>query len=60
MATKPPRAADAPRTTYRVISPLQHDDTRYEVGDEVELSALQAEALLGHTVEAIKVDKTEA
>lgn len=36
--------------SYRVISPLNHDNKRYEVGSQVELTVDQAEPLLGHTV----------
>lgn len=51
MATaKKTAAADAAKATYVVISPLEHDQVLYEIGEEVELTDAQAEPLLGHTV----------
>lgn len=52
MATAKPKAAAADTTVqvYTVTSPLEHDHVRYEIDDEVELTAAQAEPLLGHTV----------
>lgn len=38
---------------YRVVSPLNHDGERYQVGAEVQLSADQAAPLLGHTVQPL-------
>lgn len=45
--------------TYRVISPLVHGamtpngamETRYNIGDQVDLTDAEAAPLLGHTVE---------
>lgn len=51
MATaKKTASANAPKATYIVTSPLEHDLERYEVGAEIELTEDQAEPLLGHTV----------
>lgn len=36
--------------TYRVVSPLFHDNERYPIGSSIDLSAEQAEPLLGHTI----------
>lgn len=49
-AKKTARGADAPKATYIVTSPLEHDLERYEVGAEIDLTEDQAEPLLGHTV----------
>lgn len=63
MATRNPTSADQAKTaTYNVISPLTHGvmvkdkavETRYEIGDQVELTEAEAAPLLGHTVEAVK------
>ena len=35
---------------YRVFSPLNHNNVEYGIGAEVEMTAAQAEPLLGHTV----------
>lgn len=35
---------------YRVVSPLEHDQKRYDIGAPVQLSDDQAKPLLGHTV----------
>lgn len=63
MATKPKgpaaKSGEAQATaTYEVVSPLLHGvlvdgqavETRYEVGDPVELTEAEAAPLLGHTV----------
>lgn len=59
MATAKPKAAHADNTvqTYTVVSPLEHDLVRYEIDEEVELTAAQAAPLLGHTIEPKKVAK---
>jgi len=55
MATaKKTPGADAPKAPYVVTSPLEHDQERYEIGAEIELTDAQAEPLLGHTVKPKK------
>lgn len=62
MATNKPAQADQAKATFNVISPLVHGvlvkdkpvETRYEIGDQVELTEAEAAPLLGHTVEAVK------
>lgn len=65
MATRNPASADqadAKTASYIVISPLLRGavvkeklvETRYEVGETVELTEAEAAPLLGHTVQAIK------
>lgn len=49
MATKK-TATTAATAAYVVISPLSHDGEDYGVGDTVELTEAQAEALIPHTV----------
>lgn len=44
------KKADQAKSTYRVISPLDHDQERYAIGDDVELTEDLAKPLLGHTV----------
>lgn len=46
---KPPRtpAEPLPTTDYEVLSPLEHDGDRYEIGATVALTAAQAAPLLG-------------
>ena len=39
---------------YEVVSILDHDGERYEVGDQVSLTPKQADSLLGHTVKPLK------
>lgn len=58
MATaKTPRAeraeAAAKKATYVVLSPLRHvsSEELYMPGEEIELTAAEAEQLLGHTVQ---------
>lgn len=41
---------DAPTQRYRVLSPLEHDQVRYAVGAEIDLTSAQANPLIGHTV----------
>jgi hypothetical protein len=55
MATKSKQAAAAEQTAaaYEVTSPLEHDGVRYAAGETVELTAAQAEALLGVAVKAM-------
>lgn len=43
-------AADAPKATYLVTSPLEHDLELYEIGSEIELTEAEAAPLLEHTV----------
>lgn len=43
---------EQPKGNYTVLSALNHDLVDYAVGDTVELTAKQAEPLLGHTVKA--------
>lgn len=61
MATRNPASAgqaDAKTASYTVISPLVHGvlvkdkpvETRYEIGETVELTEAEAAPLLGHTV----------
>jgi hypothetical protein len=51
MATARKTAAEkAEKATYVVVSPLDHDQVRYALGEEVELTEAEAEPLLGHTV----------
>lgn len=55
--TAAPRAqraeAAAKKDMYLVLSPLSHVSSAelYQPGDEIELTAAEAEQLLGHTVE---------
>lgn len=44
------KGAKAETAPYTVLSHLDHDGAPYEVGDEVELTAAQAEPLLGSVV----------
>ncbi len=44
--------ADKVERPYTVISPLQYDGDRYEIGDEVALTDKVAKDLIGHTVVA--------
>lgn len=46
--------AAAKKATYTVLSPLSHVSSKelYQPGDEIELTAAEAEQLLGHTVQA--------
>lgn len=56
MATAPKNAAakaDQAKKSYEVISPLNHDQADYAIGETVELTEAEAESLLGHTVKAI-------
>lgn len=55
MATTATKAskADQARARYEVTSPLDHDQVRYEIGETVELTASQAEPLLGLAVKAM-------
>lgn len=46
----PPVGANGTRW-YRVVSPLDHDQQPYAIGAELELTEVQAEPLLGHTVQ---------
>lgn len=46
-------AEAAPKRTYTVTSPLDHDQVRYEVGAEVQLTDAQAAPLLGFAVQAV-------
>lgn len=57
MARKPASAAKGEKALYTVKSPLEHDGVMYENGDQVELTADQAQPLLGHTVEATKAEQ---
>ena len=43
-------AEKAPTKTYEVISPLEHDNVLYKVGEPVELTDAQADQLKPHTV----------
>lgn len=52
-AAKKAGAAPASTSTYRVISPLDHDGELYAVGDDVALTDAQAASLIGHTVAAV-------
>ncbi|GCL64322.1 hypothetical protein [Pseudaquabacterium pictum] len=64
MATNrnPASAEQAKTATYNVISPLTHGvlvkdkpvETRYEIGDQVDLTEAEAAPLLGHTVQPVK------
>ena len=49
----------ASKQPYTVLSPLDHDNTRYEIGETVELGDKDAAALLQVAVVA-KVDPAEA
>lgn len=43
-------AEKAPTKTYEVISPLEHDQVLYAVGESVELTDAEAAQLKPHTV----------
>jgi hypothetical protein len=57
MATAASKKAD--KATYTVVSPLNHDNEPYAVGEEVELTEAQAAPLVPHTVQP-KGTKTQA
>ena len=50
-AVQPPAPTPPGGTAlYEVASPLDHDGTRYAIGESITLSEAQAKELLGHTV----------
>ena len=51
--TRKAAQADGETKTFDVISPLDHDQERYEPGEQVELTEAQAAPLLGHTVKPV-------
>ncbi|MEY2686664.1 MAG: hypothetical protein RL375_862 [Pseudomonadota bacterium] len=54
LAESPNAAPAAPATAdYLVVSPLDHDGTRYAPGSTIALTERQAAPLLGHTVTAV-------
>lgn len=54
LAAPPPAAPAAPDAAdYLVVSPLDHDGTRYAPGSTIALTERQAAPLLGHTVTAV-------
>jgi hypothetical protein len=58
MATKPTKKPAGPVTTYTVLSPLEHDQEPYAVGESIELTPEQAAPLLG--VKAIEPAPAQA
>lgn len=49
--TEPPVEAEkVPTKTYEVISPLEHDQVLYKVGETIDLTDAQAAPLKPHTV----------
>lgn len=49
-------AAEPKKTAYIVISPLSHDLVEYAVGDDVDLTEVEAKPLLGHTVRLLTAE----
>lgn len=58
MATKPTKKPAGPAATYKVLSPLEHDQDAYAVGESIELTPEQAAPLLA--VKAIEAAPAQA
>jgi len=58
MATSPKKKPAGPAGTYTVLSPIEHDQEAYAVGESVELTPEQAAPLLA--VKAIEAAPAQA